>query len=563
MKNRIVKCASLFIILAITISIFTFTVGCDFGKKKKLDYNFQLGEMAVDKVENAQYTPDIDKYFEVNAPEVIAQADAMSVLSDSTAEDFTKLIDEYATVRNYAGAGKYLGYDIYEIKDEVRFVVEKVPAFNQWFRMPIMREEEGFASIPYYESWAYYLEYNEETKVLSITRVCWATRSQYLDFENKKSVEDHEDGSSFIQYEIMKTNYLETKDDEIVECFIYSVGIDNVKGGDGYYNKNEKDYYPFEFQYLRNVKDKSMVKYHITVANRYRDDASFDDGGMDIRGLNPYGVRREFTIVNYDGYTDIDVTKIDQKFATLNEPTNNGAVNFDVKSGNIAILLDAIGYKEDVSDLGQKELLDKISKYIIDNFEIKNNWATIYKEQAQAVEVETINGPFYAKNMILEGVGAYASCRNHYKDKIEFSASADIRDISAFDLQKEYSLSMAFKSTKTGEIYIVGTDYQKIESVKYNGSATDYYYRFAGSDIELDTSEVAMAIDTDGTYELVCVLTVKENGQDAILFDPLERAYLMQYYGLNIPDRVDKDGVTHKYKVSGTGKKLEITVTSE
>mgnify|MGYP003321755917 CR=1 FL=1 len=39
---------------------------------------------------------------------------------NATLDDFNALVDEYAHVENYAGAGKYLGYDIYEIKDEIK-----------------------------------------------------------------------------------------------------------------------------------------------------------------------------------------------------------------------------------------------------------------------------------------------------------------------------------------------------------------------------------------------------------------------------------------------------------
>ncbi|MDE5756937.1 MAG: hypothetical protein K2I23_07600 [Clostridia bacterium] len=568
MEKKLNKKTTAIISLAIVIALITVIIAGVViygGVHGKLKFNYELGAVAVEKVENAQYTPDIDKYYEVNASQLNS---VMSASTQSSNEEFTALIDEYATVYNYAGAGKYLGYDIYEIKDEVKFVVEHVPAFNQWFRMPTMREEQGFASIPYYEGWAYYLEMNEETSVLSITRVCWATRSDYLDFENKKTVEDHADGSSFIQFEVMKINYLETEKDEIVECFIYSVGVDHVgsnnflelfNSSSGYYNDNVDDYYPFEFQYLRNVKDKSMVKYHITVANRYRDDESFDEGGMDIRGLNPYGVRREFTIVNYDGYTDIDVTKIDQKFATLDKPQNNGEVDFDVYSNNIKILLSTIGYKESIYGMSPEQLLDEISKHIIDNFEIKNNWPTIYKGQDTAIEVEELRGPFYGKEMWVEDLNVYVSCRGHYQDEIEFDAHADIHDMSKMDFSKEYSLSMALKSRETGKIFILATDYQQLEKVHYNGSNRSYY-RLKVSSIELKSSEVV--VDEDGTYDVVCVLTIKEDGQDVILCDTQEIGYLRQYRGLTIPDSVDSKGVTHKYTVSGVGGKLTIKVTS-
>lgn len=535
------------------------------NQRKPLTLDRSKGAIAAAKVENAQYMPDIDKYFASNSP----STGARTLSAKATTEDFTSLIDEYAKVYNYAGAGKYLGYDIYEIKNEIEFVVETVPAFNQWFRMPVMREAEGFISVPYYEDWAYYLEMNEETSALSVTRVCWSTRSSYLDFENRKTVENHADGSSFVQYEIMKTNYLKTETDEIVECYIYSVGVDNAKYSNpsdtvatgGLYNANEKNYYPFEFQYLRNVKDKSMVKYHITVAQRYGATQSFDKGGMDIRGLNPYGVRREFMIVNYDGYQDIDVTEIDQKFATLDNSYADGEVYFDVNDGNIELLLDTIGYKEDVSSLNAKQLTDKISKHIIDNFEIKNNWSKIYKEQYYAATVDTLHGAFYGKDIWISYLSSYVSCRGHNQDNVEFSVNADVYDVTKFDLTKEYSLSMALKSRESGKLYIVATDYKELERAIYNGGTeNDYFYRLSSS---INLSSELIVVDEDGIYDVVCVLTAEGDGGDVVLVDTLEPAFLRQYYGLVIPDSVDDNGTVHKYSVTGTGGKLVITVSSD
>jgi len=112
-----------------------FISGCN--GRGKLNYDKERGGIAVEKVENAQYTPDIDKYLSINSAQTASFA--VSGNENESGDEFTALIEEYATVENYAGAGKYLGYDIYEIKNEIKFVVEKVPAFNQWFRMPIMR----------------------------------------------------------------------------------------------------------------------------------------------------------------------------------------------------------------------------------------------------------------------------------------------------------------------------------------------------------------------------------------------------------------------------------------
>ena len=157
----------------------------------------------------------------------------------------------------------------------------------------------------------------------------------------------------------MKTNYyVDENEKEVVECFIYSVGIDNVKNG-ATCNTNTSDYYPFEYQYLKNVEDTSLIKYHITSAVRYSSndsgvsDFNFngDNSAMDIRGLTPYGIRREFTIANYDGYTTVDLTKVDQQFATLNNPEYDGVVNFNMNSNNIKELVKNIGLSNSEYDI--------------------------------------------------------------------------------------------------------------------------------------------------------------------------------------------------------------------
>lgn len=555
-KLKSVKIIAIFVAIALFAAILS---GCIFNRKT-LKYDSAKGAIASEKVENAQYTPDLDKYFGALSDAETAACASLTADSEQTnSDEFTALIDKYAKIENYAGAGKYLGYDIYEIKNEIEFIVGKVPAFNQWFRMPGMREEEGYASIPYYESWAYYLELDEETSTLSVTRVCWATRCSYFDYDTFNEVEEHKDGSSFIQYEIMKTNYTQTETDEIVECFIYSVGIDHINRFKSeydinYYNTNSEDYYPFEYQYLRNVKDKSMVKYHITAAER-------TNKGMDIRGLYPYGARREFMVVDYDGYRNIETTSVDQKFSTDNQSFHEEFVNFDVNGDNIKILLDAIGYDGDVSSLSQLELLDELSMHIVDNFELKNNWAEIYKNQASAVTTKPIYGPFYGKELLLKYANTLVSTSSAPREEqIYFNANAEINDLSKFDSEKEYSLSMALKSRETGKLFIVATCYVNLENCLYYGGTTDAYYQLT-SNITLPASEIA--VDENGTYDIVCVLTTRENGEDKVLFDTMEAAFLRSYYGLNIPNSTDGNGVTHKYAVSGTGGKLVITVSSD
>ncbi len=557
------------------------------GLGKYLTFDYVKGDTAENRVETAQYIPDIDTFIDVNSG-VSTQGNKGNVFATGqsgqpniTQEEFQAIIDEFAHIDNYAGAGKYMGYDIYEIKNELKYVIEHVPAFNQWFRMPIMREDEGYISIPYYEGWAYYLELELEPLKLHVTRVCWATRSSYLDFENKTFVEDHEDGSSIIQYEIMKTSYFNDENgDEVIECHIYSVGVDHVKRNN-VCNTNQADYHPYEYQYLRNVKDKSLITYHITAAPRYTmynheeyfegwtEDEVAGDDGMDIRGLTPYGIRREFKVVNYNGYNQVDVTDIDQQFASITNPTATGNVSFDMDSNNIVILTSAIGMAEEdyqqVTDC--KELLDIIAKHIVDNFELKQEWPEIYKNSVDAIEVRMIKGPFYGQKIIISDVDVYTSCRGHYQEEIEFDADADIYDMSYFDVNKEYSMSMALRERTTGEVIIVATDYKLLEEVEYNYGPNyegerETYFRLSGSGMDLDADDV-LRVKTAGVYDLTCVLTVKENGEDVIMFDTLETALLRGYYGLKITDLVDTaSGITYKYGVDAKGGRITITVTA-
>ena len=564
----------------ISISLAVILVACGVGGyfifRKRLKYDYRLGELAYNRVENAQYDPDIDKFIEINSAEGV-DFEPYSVIEDEinlysqesnvenyenknmTLEEFSDLVDEYGKIENYAGAGKYGGYDIYEIKNEISYVVKNVPAFNQWFRLPIMREKQGYVSIPYYETWAYYLEFDEETSVLSITRVCWCTRSSYLDFDNKKVVEEHKNGKKFVQYEIMKTNYYyDSNGDEVVECYFYSVGVDNSKDGNTF-NANEKDYYPFEYQYLKNVKDKSLIKYHITAASRYRCDtpalSDFDFAGdnytMDIRGLNPYGVRREFLIINYDGYVDIDLTKIDQKFATLDNPTADGSISFDISSSNIKFMVDTVGLnnEEYQASTSAYDLMDKVSKHIIDNFELKNNWTKIYEDSVNEIILNDIEGPFYKQKLPFSYLRSTITINS--RNLYNYNCDVKIVNPNVLETGVEYSLSLALKSESS--IYVVATDYKSLtNNVKDANITSEIYSEFKDINIE-----------EDGEYTLVIVLTKNVYGKDVIVFDTNEPVYLMRYMGLNIPDSVDGNGVMHSYSARGVGGKLVVTVSTK
>lgn len=571
MKRNVKIISKICIFLLVSTLLIGTLSGCNLFKKK-LKYDEEAGVKAVTVVNNAQYKPDLDKFKVANSSDTMPLSyrnlATIEENDELTIQEFNALVDKYATIESYSGAGKYLGYDIHEIKAEIAYVVDQVPAFEQWFKLPSMRNEQGFISIPYNEGWKYYVEWQGE--MLSITRVCNATRSSYLDFNRHVSIEKYydEEGlevSAFVQYEVMKTNYyLDKNGDEVVECYIYTVGVDKAVVVDGgRFNENETDYHPFEYQYLKNVKDKQFMKYHITASPRYSEDSSFGFAGMDIRGLTPYGIRRELMIVDYNGYKNVEVLDIDQRFATLDNSDLNGAVDFDTSSNSAKALasfigLDATEY-EKIDDA--KQLMDLFAHKEIDDFELKNEWKDIYSHSNEAIEAEAVEGPFYGKEMPIKDLNLYVSCRSHKYDEIEFNAYANVTDKSKINANDSYSLSMALRNKKTGKLHIIADKYQKVEEVEYNygpwyEGEKETYWRFSRGDIKLSASKLQLA--EEGEYDITCVLI--HNGE--IMFDTLSVAYLRSYVGLEIAD-YELGGVTYSYYVSSAGGKITITVTSK
>lgn len=300
--------------------------------EKELFYDYGQAEYARQRVAEAQYLPDPEKL----ASSVKNAVRAASVTSggENTEEElarigldgFRRCVDSWGTIEGM-GAGKYLGYSIYEIRDELYEVLGAVPAFGRWFRFPDDAvNDEGEKA--YYEDWAYCMEYDEERDALTMTRVCWATRCSYYDFENKKIVEeyDEEGNESIVQFEVMRTNYYyDEAGRETVEAFVYAVACDHVdtsskkSGRTGYYQPEEKYYYPLSVQYLKNVRDTSLTKYIVEYSERESTDRLMSAGGWDFSGhtfsydianCNSDGTRLEFLQLDYGGSDDVRMLKI-------------------------------------------------------------------------------------------------------------------------------------------------------------------------------------------------------------------------------------------------------------
>jgi|GEM_PF-2866141 len=560
--KRISGIIIIFLILALSIGGLC---SCNLFKKKlKLDE--EKGAKAVAVIENAQYKPDVQKYISANFDNVTPAS--YSALSDGehtenralTTKEFNALVDKYATIKTEFGAGKYQGYDIHEIKEELKFVLEQVPAFNQWFELPIMREYQGFISIPYYEGWNYYVEISE--RKLSVTRRSHLTRCSYLDFENRVSVENYEDETYFAQYEVMKVNYyFDENDCETMECYVYNVGVDHVKEmqSSDSYSDNPENYHPLGYTYLKNVKDKEFIKYQIVASPRYKDSESFGQGGVDLRGNTPYGIRRQIMVANYDGYQDVDVLDVSQQFESLNYPTANGSINFDITSSNAKKFALNVGLSEQEYEniASAQDFMDVCSRRIVDNFELKNEWHNINTATIDAPTSESIKGPFYGQKLPLQSLNVFVDCKDNGGKKIEFYAGASVPGKAGFVATDEYSLNMAIRNKKTGEINVIAKNNSCVESFQSEfrqlgeGSLDDYQTNMV-------VRSSALQRDEAGEYELTCAFMKG----DEVVLDTLCVALLRSFVALSIDD-VYKDGNKYSHYVSSAGGKLTITVTCE
>ena len=548
------------IIIFIITALLVVGVGCYFIFRKKLILDYEKGARALDVVDNAQYAPDMDKFLEMNQEVAVSSCNSevrpsyyygsqyvpsQEYTTKMNKDDFANLIEDYGNVKNKSGMAKWEGYDIWEIKEEIRYVVKTVPAFNQWFRLPDMSTHNGFPYIPYYQFWTYYLDIDEQNH-LSITRVSGATGGTgCLNFEDYSNIK-----LNLLTYEVMNTKYyFDENGDEVVECYFYCVAVDNVQNNHEY-NGNPKDSYPLEFMYLKNVKDKSLVKYSVCVAYRYQG-SPMGCYGYDLRGVTPYGITREFLVANYDGYEEVEFTKLDQRFATLKNPEYTGDISFNMSSNNIKDLVETVGLslEEYESATDCKNLLDKISKQIVDNFEIKNKWMSIFKNSmTNAFEIKSIEGPLYGKEVVISNAKYNLTCNT---DNISFSAEANVEKMSKFDKNKKYSLSCALKNKETGKIYILANNY-------VNFAAGTTFLPLKGS--EFSTSSIN--IPENGVYEFVLVVVEEKDGKDVIMHDSRMTMIDKKFKGLVIPNSVDENGIEHKYEVLGGNGKLIVTVSN-
>jgi len=278
-----------FIAIAISVifleTLFIFT-GC--SPKAALEY----GTLENISLDGYQYLPEVNTILgnetgTAQLSETVSAANTTSLLSASAQSSVVSNDIEYFMFENYihnlaqidstGGAGKYLGYEVDEVESEMYNIVNRAPYSKQWFR--VEREDDG---TDYYSDWAFLIEPNEKNGDLTVTRVSWKTRCSYYDRESEAEVEDLSDGTSCIQYNVMRIRYYTEDGSEVVEISMYNV------------MEKQNVFYSTEYNYLKNIKDKSILKYDIIACPR-------TEKGIIIDGNTPYGYIQDYSYLEYDG----------------------------------------------------------------------------------------------------------------------------------------------------------------------------------------------------------------------------------------------------------------------
>ncbi len=498
------------------------------------------GEMSV-RTATAQFMPDARTV----AGEIEQAVHTVNVASAELAEEETAfdVFDIEAKLQDLAviegnGAGKYLGYEVDEIKIEMYNMVNRAPWMNEWFRVP--RAEGG---TDYFSNWAYLIENNLEYNFLSITRVSWRTTASYFD------PEDREEKEADVQYNVMRTKYYMEEGLEIVEVEMFDV------------MQLHGEYRLMAYLGLKNAEDAYFFKYNIEAQPRTR-------SGYAIDTNTPYGANREFAYMTY-GNGDYNLLQLTQRYpneyrgdrenfgqyeagASLVSVSKTGnehsryalsyeygedettPVNPKAEGENAQKLID--GTAELAKNLGvasadrdaylqtikngesvegaTETLLNTLSKRLVDGHELANSWSKIEKDSENALKeiLPEVDLPLKAKY-----TRAYVDMEGYFgetKEILFMEAQAFLVPNPEFRnlLTCEYYLAPALMN-KRGELFMLENE----KEGSTNDFDLDHDPMWYGTWLEVERKKIypndVAVVTENGEYALV--LALRKAGETA------------------------------------------------
>ena len=404
----------------------------------KLDYDFATGMVVKDRVEKAQYLPNINLLASStqSARLMSSTPNQSNYLTDLSfdLQDYQSIVDELASITGTATRSKT---DILEIKKEIYTVLDMVPAFGRWFQLPeyfkAQHAQDG------YNYYYYKIDYDNSSEKISITRMTWSYCCEiYKSSENKIYSTYYDDDLE--QYQIMQANYYYNEDDkEVVECSVVD------------FARFKKDFYPIQCQYLANIQDTSTTKIQSVIRketdaypNRLTNNPGGNiDGGLDIDTYREGGVMKKVVQLNYTDSDNVELIKIEQNSNTdYYSDINTTNLAYYLKQADNAIyFVDAWDYYDAENSSDKIELKNMFHLYsydlskdtIIDSFK-SSNYSTRQVMSTPGRSSNTVCTKCY--NRIKDsGILVYKCDHNKNQDKV----SRAVRELvcSSTDYQDE------------------------------------------------------------------------------------------------------------------------------
>ncbi|MBE6958290.1 MAG: hypothetical protein E7447_03980 [Ruminococcaceae bacterium] len=302
---KMIKLSPKSLILIIVASVLIISTTAVFGVLYAIKCeNERLTAICSDKVENAQYLPNIDKIAvdEVVNTRKISTLTNLSASSNVSSEmDFSQLTITHTAFNEIIDAFGSLDapfdheYDIFDIKTEIAYLMSTNPSYNEW--LDYRSDINGL----------YFVTYDEEQDLLTILSKNTFQIDVY-DSETGEVVTNSDftyQGTDPLRKEIFKrVEYYHNEDGvEVVECEIIDVLYYHEYTAVG------------EYQFIKNVKDTSFTKYIITPNAHLWIDGQ-NKMGYDVDSENPLGTYRHFIQMDYIDQNDVSLLVTSQKSAT-------------------------------------------------------------------------------------------------------------------------------------------------------------------------------------------------------------------------------------------------------
>ena len=300
-----IKLSKNYIILISVASILIVAIAAVFGILYAIKCeNKRLGAICLDKVENAQYLPNIEKIAVDEAVDTQQLSALTNLRASSNVDakmDFSQLTITHAAFNDLIDALGTLNapfnyeYDILDVKNEIAYLMSTNPSYNAW--LDYRSEINGL----------YFVTYDEERDHLTVL----SKNKFQIDVYDSKSGEVvmNSDftykGTDPLRKEIFKKiDYYHNEDGlEVVACEIVDVLYYHEYATIGTY------------QFIQNVKDTSFTKYIIMPSVHLWIDGK-NISGYDVDSENPLGTYRHFIQMDYIDQNDVSLLVTSQKLAT-------------------------------------------------------------------------------------------------------------------------------------------------------------------------------------------------------------------------------------------------------